>query len=122
MVTAGALLGTGAAIVVASAAVGPEAMRFLYGSGFDAGRVDLALLGVGVAFYLAASTCSQALLALDAARLAAIGWTGAAVLFVATYALVPGGALSRISIAFALAALADLALLAAMLARRLSHS
>ena len=73
VLTAGVLLGFGAAIVLAAATLGPQGMHFLYGSGFEAGRLDLALLGAGVAFYLAASTCSQALLALDAARAAAIG-------------------------------------------------
>ena len=42
-------------------------------------------------------------------------------LFVATYALVPGGALARISVAFAVAALADLAILDVLLARA-SHA
>lgn len=121
VVTSSVLLGTGGAIVLAAAAAGPQAMRLVYGAGFDAGRLDLALLGVGVAFYLAASTCSQALLALDAARVAALGWTVSAVLFVASYALAPGGALTRISVAFALATLVDLGLLAVLLARRLSH-
>jgi O-antigen/teichoic acid export membrane protein len=95
-------------------------MRAVYGPGFEAGRLELALLGVGVGFYLAASTCSQALLALDRARTAAVGWTSAAVIFVGTYALVSGGPLVRISVAFAVAALADLAVLALLLARRLS--
>ena len=122
IVTARVLLGAGAAIVLAAAALGPQAMRFLYGDGFDASRTELALLGAGVGFYLAASTCSQALLALNSVRRAAIGWTAAAVLFVATYAVAPGGPLERISVAFALAALADLALLGVLLARRLACS
>jgi O-antigen/teichoic acid export membrane protein len=120
VLTARVLLGTGAVIVLAAAAFGPEAMRTVYGPGFEAGRLELALLGVGVGVYLAASTCSQALLALDRARTAAVGWTSAAVIFVATYALVSGGPLVRISVAFAVAALADLAVLALLLARRLS--
>jgi O-antigen/teichoic acid export membrane protein len=120
VLTAGALLGTGAAIVIGAATIGPTAMRAVYGPGFNAGRVELALLGVGVGFYLAASTCSQALLALDRVRAAAVGWTTAAVLFVGTYAVVPGGPLTRISVAFAVAALADLVVLTLLLARRLA--
>src|SRR5207244_3146625 len=54
------LLGTSAAVVVLSAAAGPDAMRMLFGADFAAGRVDLALLGAGVGCYLAASTISQA--------------------------------------------------------------
>jgi O-antigen/teichoic acid export membrane protein len=113
------LLGAGAVIVLGALALGPEAMRFLYGAGFETGRTELALLGAGVGLYMAASTCSQALLALDSARLAGSAWTVSAALFVAAYALVPGGALERISIAFALAALVDLIALAVLLARRL---
>jgi len=108
--------------VLAAVALGPQAMRFLYGDGFAASRTELALLGAGVGFYLAASTCSQALLALNSVRRAAVGWTAAAVLFVAAYAVSPGSPLERISIAFALAALADLTLLGVLLARRLARS
>jgi O-antigen/teichoic acid export membrane protein len=119
--TTGSLLGSGAVIVLAAAALGPEAMHVLYGPGFDAGRIQLALLGAGLAFYLAASTFSQALLALDCARRAALAWAGAAALFVAVYVFVAGEALTRISVAFALAALLDLAALAFLLARRLAR-
>jgi O-antigen/teichoic acid export membrane protein len=115
------LLGAGAVIVLGALALGPEAMHFLYGDGFAAGRIELALLGAGVGLYMAASTCSQALLAVDSARLAGAAWAGSATLFVAAYAVVPGGALERISVAFAVAALADLAALGVLLARRLSR-
>ena len=118
--TARFLLASGAAIVLGAALFGPEAMRVLYGAGFDAGRTELGLLGAGVGFYLAASTCSQALLALDSARRAAVAWSGTAAIFVGVYALAPGGALTRISVAFAVAAFADLAALAVMLTRRLA--
>jgi hypothetical protein len=96
-------------------------MRLLYGEGFDATRLELALLGAGVAFYLAASTCSQALLALGCVRRAAAAWILSALLFVGAYAVAPGDALERISIAFALATLVDFAVLAAVIARRLAH-
>jgi O-antigen/teichoic acid export membrane protein len=114
--TAAVLLGGGACVVVGAAALGPGAMGVLYGSGFEAGRVELALLGAGVACYLAASTFSQALLALDAGRRAAVAWTAAAVLFAALYAVLPGDPLFRIALAFALAAFADLVLLGLALA------
>ncbi len=99
----GTLLLVGAAIVAAAALFGPQSMGLLYGSGFDAGRSELVLLGAGVGFYLAASTLSQALLALDAGGRAAICWTIAAVLFVGLYWAVPGEALMRIAVAFAVA-------------------
>jgi O-antigen/teichoic acid export membrane protein len=113
--TAGALLLIGAAITVVVAAVGPVAMRILYGSDFTAGRIELAELAAGVGFYLAASTFSQALLALDRAVRAAAGWAVAAVAFVLLYAVLPGSELARASLAFALATLCTLVLLGALL-------
>jgi O-antigen/teichoic acid export membrane protein len=119
--TSAFMLASGAVIVVGATLLGPAAMRLLYGEGFDATRLELALLGAGVAFYLAASTCSQALLALGCVRRAAAAWILSALLFVGAYAVAPGDALERISIAFALATLVDFAVLAAVIARRLAH-
>jgi O-antigen/teichoic acid export membrane protein len=112
------LLAAGGAIVVGAFTLGPAAMRVLYGDGFAAGRVELALLGAGVGLYMAASTCSQALLALDDARMAAAAWAGSAALFVGAYAVTPGEPLMRISVAFVLASLVDLVALAALVGRR----
>jgi O-antigen/teichoic acid export membrane protein len=115
--TAGYLLAAGAVILAFAALLGPESMRFLYGEDFDAGRTELVLLGAGVASYLAATTFSQALLALDRGVGAASAWTVCAVLFVSLYFVAPGEPLMRISIAFVLATLVDLILLAAFLVR-----
>jgi O-antigen/teichoic acid export membrane protein len=97
----GVLLVAAAAMTVGAVAVGPEAMRLLYGEGFDAGRIELGLLAVGVGSYLAASTISQALLAQDRGRAAAVAWACSAGLFVGLYAVLPGSELMRISSAFA---------------------
>lgn len=113
------LLATGAAIVAFLAVAGPQAMELLYGSDFEVGRTELALLGAGVGCYLGAATFSQALLALDACVQAAFAWTMTAALFVALYFLLPGSELERISLAFALASLADFVLLGLGLARRI---
>jgi O-antigen/teichoic acid export membrane protein len=94
------LLAGGILIVAGAALAGPEGMRILYGDDFAAGRLELVLLGAGVAFYLGAATFSQALLALGAAGRAAVAWTTAAVLFVGLYAVVPGEPLFRIAVAF----------------------
>ena len=99
---AGGLAGVAAVIVVTAAAIGPEALQAVYGSEYTAGRLELALLGVGVGCYLATSTFSQALLALDCGRIAALGWVVSAVVFLGAYALIPGEALFRVSTAFAL--------------------
>ena len=109
------LLAGGALIALFAWTVGPAAMRLVYGDGFEAGRVDLALLGAAVGFYLAAGTISQALLALAAVWRAALAWLAAAALFIGLYAVLPGEALHRISVAFAGAMLLGLGLLAVTL-------
>jgi O-antigen/teichoic acid export membrane protein len=115
--TVGLLLAGGVLIVAGAALAGPQGMRILYGDDFIVGRLELVLLGAGVAFYLGAATFSQALLALGAAGRTAIGWTTAAGLFVALYAVVPGEPLFRIAVAFLAATAAGLVALAATLLR-----
>ena len=102
-----ALLGAGILLTLGTAAVGPHAMS-IFGSDFHAGRSELVLLAVGVAFYLVASTFSQALLSLDNGALAAVPWLVSGTLFVASYAVVQGGPLHRVSIAFVLASACNL--------------
>jgi O-antigen/teichoic acid export membrane protein len=112
------LLAIGAGLVVAVAAAGPLAMHVLYGSGFSAGRLDLALLGAGAAAYLVAGTASQGLLAIARGSVAAAIWAGGAAAFVALFAALPGSDLRRASLAFALAMGTAAAALAAELLRR----
>lgn len=115
--TVGLLFAGGVVIVAGAAVAGPEGMSILYGDDFAAGRLELVLLAAGVAFYLGAATFSQALLALGAAGRAAIGWTTAAALFVALYAVVPGEPLFRIAVAFLGATAAALVATSATLLR-----
>ena len=105
---AAVLFGVGALLTAAIAVLGPWAMS-IFGSDFHAGRSDLVLLAAGVAFYLAASTLSQALLSLDSGVLAAIPWLLSGTLFIAAYAAVQGGSLYRVSVAFVLASACNLA-------------
>jgi O-antigen/teichoic acid export membrane protein len=91
-----------ALIVLFAASVGPSAMRFLFGAEFEAGRQELTLLGLGVGFYLGAATFSQALLALDRVGRAAIAWGGSAIIFIGLYAVLDGGQLFRIAVAFSI--------------------
>src|SRR5437763_1638369 len=112
--TSGLLLVVGVAIVGATAVAGPQAMQ-LYGSGFDTGRGELVLLAAGVAFYLIAATCSQALLSVDAAMSAAGAWIVSAVAFIVVYAVASGAQLERVSIAFAIAPLAPVTALGGLI-------
>jgi O-antigen/teichoic acid export membrane protein len=97
---AGVVSGVAILITLFAASVGPEAMRLLFGRAFDAGRLELTLLGLGVGFYLAASTFSQALLALDRVARAALAWGASAALFVVLFAVVEGTPLYRTAVAF----------------------
>lgn len=115
--TAG-LAGCAALIVLAVSLVGPQAMQLVYGEEYVTGRLELALLGVGVGCYLATSTFSQALLALDRGRLAAAGWAVSSLVFLAAYVVAPGGALMRVAIAFAVGTATAVPLLGLGLARR----
>jgi O-antigen/teichoic acid export membrane protein len=108
------LLAAGAVIVAGAALAGPATMERLYGAGFEAGRPELILLGLSVGGYLAASTLSQGLLALDRGGRAAACWVTAALLFVSLYAFLPGEPLMRISVSLAVACFADLLLLGAV--------
>jgi O-antigen/teichoic acid export membrane protein len=92
--------------------------RSVYGSEYAAGRLELALLGIGVGCYLATSTFSQALLALDSGRIAALGWVVSAAVFLGAYALIPGEALFRVSTAFALGTAVAVPLLGSALLHR----
>ncbi len=107
-----------ALIVVGAAALGPEAMQLVYGPDYVVGRLELALLGVGVGCYMATATFSQALLALDRGRIAAAGWVASAAAFLVLYAVLPGEALMRVAVAFALATAAAVVLLALALSSR----
>lgn len=92
------LLGVGAAIALAGALVGPAAMRVLYGNEYHASSLDLGLLSASVGLYLVAGTFSQVLLAVGRTWRAAAAWSAAAVTFVAAYAFLPGGELSRVAL------------------------
>jgi O-antigen/teichoic acid export membrane protein len=115
---AAGLAGCALLIVLAVSLVGPEAMRLVYGSEYEAGRVELALLAAGVGCYLATSTFSQALLALDRGRVAAVGWVVSALVFLGVYFVSPGGELMRVAVAFAVGTAVAVPLLGLALARR----
>jgi O-antigen/teichoic acid export membrane protein len=112
------LLAIGVGMVLAVVAAGPTAMHVLYGDGFTAGRLDLALLAAGAATYLVAGTASQGLLAVARGGTAAAIWLAGSAAFVALFAVLPGSDLRRASLAFALAMGAAAAVLAADLLRR----
>jgi O-antigen/teichoic acid export membrane protein len=117
MGTARLLLGAAAAIALACALGGPLGMRILYGHEYSAGRLVFVALGIGVAFYLVGATLSQALLAVDAGRRAAAAWAFSGLVLVAAYVALPGGDVTRVAVAFAVASFALVLGLAALVYR-----
>ncbi len=111
-----------AAIVIGAATIGPAAMEAVYGSEYAVGRTELTFLGIGVGFYLAMATFSQALLALDRGRVAAAAWSTSAGLFLLLYALLDGEPLLRVAIAFAGGTAAGAAALFFVLEKRVRSS
>jgi O-antigen/teichoic acid export membrane protein len=100
------LLVSAAVVVSVSCALGgPLGMRILYGREYSASRLAFAALGIGVALYLVAATFSQALLAIDAGRRAALAWACSGLALVAAYAVLPGDHVTRVAVAFATASL-----------------
>jgi O-antigen/teichoic acid export membrane protein len=115
------LFGLGAVAVAGAAVLGPDVLSGVYGGDFAAGRLELALLASGVAFYLVAATVSQALLAVHSVTAAAVAWAASAVVFLIAYAVSSGDDLMRISQSFALATAIAAASLGLLLARRLAR-
>ncbi len=102
-----AILVAFAGLMVAGAlTAGPAVMARLYGEGFSAGRLDLALLAAGAGGYLVAATLSQAALASRQAAAAAAIWVAGAAAFVGLEIALPGDPLHRVALAFCVAALA----------------
>ncbi|MEZ5098334.1 MAG: hypothetical protein R3C15_00665 [Thermoleophilia bacterium] len=117
--TARLLAAFGVLLVAGTAIAGPFSLRLLFGEDFAAGRLELVLLAVGVAFYLVSTTLSQALLALDLAGRSALAWAASAGALVGLYAVLPGEPLLRVSAAFAGAAVVGAAILTPVIASRL---
>ena len=116
--TAGTLFVGGLVFTAGAAAVGPAAMRAVYGARFDAPALSLALLAAGVACYLAAGTFSQALLALDHGVRGATCWTAAVGAFIGAYATLPGNPLFRACSSLAIGSLVGAVALGGALARQ----
>jgi O-antigen/teichoic acid export membrane protein len=98
-----ALILAGFAAVLAAGALiaGPFAMTVLYGDEFTAGRIDLALLCVGIGGFMAAGVFCQAALARIQAWQAAGAWAAGAVAFVVLELALAGSPFHRVSLAFA---------------------
>jgi O-antigen/teichoic acid export membrane protein len=100
-----------AAVTVVLLAIGPWLMQVAFGDAFTYDRTALAIVAVGMGFYLCAGTLTQAALAQGQARRAALCWGAAAVLFAAVNLSPALDDLRRVEVAFGLTAIALCALL-----------
>ena len=109
-----AVAGFASVTLVVMLVAGPALMQIAFGDRFEYDRAELAIMAVGMGFYLAATTLSQAALARGAAASAARSWALAAAAFLA-WCLLPviEDEARRIEVGFAAGAL----LLALLLAR-----
>ena len=74
--------GFAVAVLVGVLAVGPTVMQIAFGDDHTYDRAGLAIVAVGMGFYLSAVTLNQAALAQGQARRAAVCWVGCALAFV----------------------------------------
>jgi O-antigen/teichoic acid export membrane protein len=88
-VTLLAILGFGALTVAVVAAVGPALMQLAFGDKFEYPRTDLLIVAVGLPFYLAATTLTQAGLARRRVSAVSFAWSGAAAILIAWYIVSP---------------------------------
>lgn len=93
-----------AATTVGVVAIGPQVMHLAFGDKFEYDRLGLAIVAVGMGFYLVAASLNQAALAQGQARRAAVPWVLAGLAFVAYNLLAPGDPFRAVEVGFAGAA------------------
>jgi O-antigen/teichoic acid export membrane protein len=109
--------GFGLVLTAGVLALGPRVMEIAFGDKFDYDRLGLAYVAVGLGFYLAAQTLNQAAIARGRARAAAACWVTPALAFVIWNLAGPLEAFRRAEIGFTGAAVLLLASLAVLYAR-----
>jgi len=85
-------------------AIGPQVMQLAFGDQFEYDRLGLAIVAVGMGFYLVSASLNQAVLAQGQARRAAVPWVICALAFVAYNLLSPGDPFRAVEVGFAGAA------------------
>ncbi len=90
-----------ALVTVGVLLVGPQAMQIAFGDKFTYDRVGLAIVAVGMGFYLSAAALNQAALAQGQARRAAIPWVTCAAAFVIFNLVSPLDAYRTVEVGFA---------------------
>lgn len=111
------IAGFAAATTVGVLLIGPQVMQLAFGDKFEYDRAGLAIVSIGMGFYLVAASINQAALAQGQARRAAIPWVISAIVFVAFNLLYTGDPFRAVELGFTCAAM----MLSAMLWYVYSH-
>lgn len=112
----------GAVAAVAAYAIGPWAVRVLFGPGFPLGRVDLFLLAAGAGAYMVALAYAQAVIALGRHARAALGFGVGLVVAVLGFAVETTRLAVRLEIGFLLGAIAAAAAMGLAVRQHLARS
>ena len=86
---------------IAILAVGPQVMQIAFGDKFEYDRLGMAIVSVGMGFYLVAASLNQATLAQGQAHRAAARWVLCALAFVAFNLVGPAGPFRAVEVGFA---------------------
>jgi O-antigen/teichoic acid export membrane protein len=95
------IAGFAALTTLAVLAVGPEVMQIAFGDKFTYDRVDLAIVAVGMGFYLSGAALNQAALAQGQARRAAACWVLCAAAFIVWNLAAPLDPFRTVEVGFA---------------------
>jgi O-antigen/teichoic acid export membrane protein len=117
-----AVIVIGAASAIGSTLLGPWAVRTFFGSDFQLGARDMALLGFGSAIYMLALTLGQALIALEHHGRYAVAWVMGVVAFLVTVVISGADVLLRAELAYAVGSTVTLVAMAALLWRPLRET
>ncbi len=98
------IAGFAALVTLGVLAVGPQAMQIAFGDKFTYDRLGLAIVAVGMGFYLSAAALNQAALAQGQARRAALCWVICAVAFITWNLASPLDAYRTVEIGFSASA------------------
>jgi O-antigen/teichoic acid export membrane protein len=112
-----AIAGFAGATLLGVLAIGPEVMQLAFGDKFTYDRLGLALMAIGMGFYLSGAALNQACLAQGQVRRAAICWVVCAGAFATFNLIAPLDAYRTVEVGFVGSAAMLSALLAAVYAR-----
>jgi O-antigen/teichoic acid export membrane protein len=117
-----AVIVIGTVSAIGSTLLGTWAVRTFFGSDFQLGARDMALLGFGSAFYMLALTLGQALIALEHHGRYALGWVVGVVVFLVAVLVGGSNVLLRGELAYFVGSIAALIAMTALLWRPLRET